>query len=71
LIENVERRLSEATGIPCTSMNAGTTHVVTAESLFGGTKMSGVGREGGRYSMEEMTELKWVTVQIGQRQFPF
>jgi aldehyde dehydrogenase (NAD+) len=38
---------------------------------FGGTKMSGVGREGGRYSMEEMTELKWVTVQIGQRQFPF
>ncbi|MDE1180485.1 aldehyde dehydrogenase family protein [Paraburkholderia sp.] len=38
---------------------------------FGGTKMSGSGREGGRYSMEEMTELKWITVQMGQRQFPF
>ncbi|MFD1561543.1 aldehyde dehydrogenase family protein [Paraburkholderia silviterrae] len=38
---------------------------------FGGTKMSGMGREGGRYSMEEMTELKWITVQMGQRQFPF
>jgi acyl-CoA reductase-like NAD-dependent aldehyde dehydrogenase len=38
---------------------------------FGGIKMSGVGREGGRYSMEEMTELKWITVQLGQRQFPF
>jgi aldehyde dehydrogenase (NAD+) len=38
---------------------------------FGGVKDSGVGREGGRYSMEEMTELKWVTVQLGQRQFPF
>ncbi len=38
---------------------------------FGGIKNSGVGREGGRYSMEEMTELKWITVQLGQRQFPF
>ena len=38
---------------------------------FGGTKMSGVGREGGRYSMEEMTEIKWITIQMGQRQFPF
>lgn len=38
---------------------------------FGGTKMSGVGREGGRYSMEEMTEVKWITIQMGQRQFPF
>ena len=38
---------------------------------FGGTKNSGVGREGGRYSMDEMTELKWITVQMGQRQFPF
>jgi acyl-CoA reductase-like NAD-dependent aldehyde dehydrogenase len=38
---------------------------------FGGIKDSGFGREGGRYSMEEMTELKWITVQLGQRQFPF
>jgi len=30
-----------------------------------------VGHEGGRYSMEQMTEVKWVTVQMGQRQFPF
>ena len=38
---------------------------------FGGIKNSGVGREGGRYSMEEMTDLKWITIQLGQRQFPF
>jgi acyl-CoA reductase-like NAD-dependent aldehyde dehydrogenase len=38
---------------------------------FGGIKNSGTGREGGRYSMDEMTELKWITVQMGQRQFPF
>jgi vanillin dehydrogenase len=38
---------------------------------FGGTKNSGFGREGGRYSLEEMTEVKWVTIQMGKRQFPF
>jgi acyl-CoA reductase-like NAD-dependent aldehyde dehydrogenase len=38
---------------------------------FGGVKNSGVGREGGRYSMDEMTERKWITIPMGQRQFPF
>jgi aldehyde dehydrogenase (NAD+) len=38
---------------------------------FGGVKNSGFGREGGKYSMEEMTELKWVTIQLGKRAFPF
>jgi acyl-CoA reductase-like NAD-dependent aldehyde dehydrogenase len=38
---------------------------------FGGIKNSGFGRDGGNYSMEEMTELKWITIQLGQRQFPF
>ena len=38
---------------------------------FGGVKDSGFGREGGRYSIEEMTEVKWVTIQLGERSFPF
>lgn len=38
---------------------------------FGGVKDSGLGREGGRWSMEEMTETKWITIQLGQRHFPF
>ncbi len=38
---------------------------------FGGVKLSGMGREGGRYSIEEMTELKWITVQNGEEPFPF
>ena len=38
---------------------------------FGGIKNSGFGREGGRYSLEELTEVKWVTMQMGKRQFPF
>jgi aldehyde dehydrogenase (NAD+) len=38
---------------------------------FGGVKNSGFGREGGHYSMEEMTEVTWITMQMGKRQFPF
>jgi len=38
---------------------------------FGGVKDSGSGREGGRWSIEEMTEVKWVTIQMGRRPYPF
>ena len=38
---------------------------------FGGIKESGFGREGGRWSIEEMTEVKWITIQMGKRHFPF
>jgi aldehyde dehydrogenase (NAD+) len=38
---------------------------------FGGVKDSGMGREGGQFSMNEFTELKWVTIQTGQQKFPF
>lgn len=38
---------------------------------FGGVKNSGFGREGGRYSLEELTEVKWITIQQGQREFSF
>jgi aldehyde dehydrogenase (NAD+) len=38
---------------------------------FGGVKDSGSGREGGHFSMDEMTELKWVTIQTGKNKYPF
>ncbi|HTR66604.1 MAG TPA: aldehyde dehydrogenase family protein [Terriglobales bacterium] len=38
---------------------------------FGGVKDSGSGREGGRWSMDELTETKWITIQMGQRHYPF
>jgi len=36
---------------------------------FGGVKESGFGREGGKHSWQELTEQKWITVQLGQREF--
>lgn len=38
---------------------------------FGGVKESGNGREGGRWSMDELTETKWITIQLGRRAYPF
>jgi acyl-CoA reductase-like NAD-dependent aldehyde dehydrogenase len=38
---------------------------------FGGVKDSGWGRFGGRAAVDEFTELRWVTVQAGNRHFPF
>ena len=47
------------------------TNLFDAAAGFGGKRESGFGREGGKYSMDEMTEVKWITIQMGQRQFPF
>jgi len=58
-------------------LEAGMVHVndgsVDAEAPcpFGGCKESGQGREGGRYSLEALTQLKWITIQKGKKQFPF
>jgi aldehyde dehydrogenase (NAD+) len=38
---------------------------------FSGVKDSGMGREGGQWSMDELTELKWVTIQRGHAHYPF
>ncbi len=38
---------------------------------FGGIKDSGNGREGGHWSMDELTETKWITIQLGRRSYPF
>lgn len=58
-------------------LEAGMVHVnngsIDADAVcpFGGCKSSGQGREGGRYSLESMTQVKWVTIQKNQKQYPF
>lgn len=58
-------------------MEAGMVHINNATVsdnstvAFGGVKNSGVGREGGSYSIDEFTELKWITVQYTPAQFSF
>jgi acyl-CoA reductase-like NAD-dependent aldehyde dehydrogenase len=37
---------------------------------FGGVKMSGFGRFGGQAAIREFTELRWITIQTGRRQYP-
>ncbi|MFD0917142.1 aldehyde dehydrogenase family protein [Pseudahrensia aquimaris] len=37
---------------------------------FGGSKASGVGRHGGKWSMETFTETRWITLDRGHRPFP-
>ena len=54
-------------------MEAGMVHINDTTFLSGttapsgGVKFSGFGREGGRYSMEDFTELKWLTMQVAQK----
>lgn len=58
-------------------MEAGMVHVNDTTFLSGttapsgGVKFSGFGREGGRYSMEDFTELKWLTMQVEPKKMPF
>ncbi len=37
---------------------------------FGGTKASGVGKHGGRWSMETFTNTRWITLERGGRHYP-
>jgi aldehyde dehydrogenase (NAD+) len=37
---------------------------------FGGMKASGVGRYGGRWSLDAFTDLRWITLDRGGRHFP-
>jgi acyl-CoA reductase-like NAD-dependent aldehyde dehydrogenase len=52
------------------AINAGSVHIgmhsfqSNALAPIGGYRMSGIGRSGGKYSTEEFTELKWVSVSL-------
>jgi len=41
-----------------------------AQMPFGGVKASGYGRFGGKAGIAEFTELRWITIQTGERHYP-
>ena len=51
-------RVAEALESGMVGVNTGL--ISTAEAPFGGVKLSGLGREGSRYGIEEFTEIKYV-----------
>jgi succinate-semialdehyde dehydrogenase/glutarate-semialdehyde dehydrogenase len=55
-------RVSEALDFGMVGINE--TTVSTAQAAFGGTKLSGWGREGGTWGLEEFLEVKSVTFGV-------
>ena len=51
-------RVAEALEYGMVGVNTGL--ISTAEAPFGGVKLSGLGREGSKYGIEEFTEIKYV-----------
>ena len=68
---NEERALSIAH-----QLHTGMSHINCApindepHAPFGGTKASGLGRYGGRWSLESFSETRWITVDRGGKQYP-
>jgi vanillin dehydrogenase len=51
-------------------INAPTVHD-EPQMPFGGVKASGYGRFGGKAALDEFTVLRWITIQTGERHYPF
>jgi acyl-CoA reductase-like NAD-dependent aldehyde dehydrogenase len=65
LTHNVQWGFKAARAIDAGSVHIGM-HAFQSNALapIGGYRMSGIGRSGGKYSTEEFTELKWVSVSL-------
>ncbi len=66
LTRDVRKAMTAARRIRAGAVHIGT-HAFQSDALapIGGFGMSGIGKSGGRYSTEEFTELKWVSVDLG------
>lgn len=66
LTRDVQAAFRAARGIRSGAVHIGM-HSFQSNALapVGGTGLSGLGRSGGHYSIEEFTELKWVSVELG------
>jgi aldehyde dehydrogenase (NAD+) len=72
LSNDLRRGMTAARQIRCGSVHVGS-HSFQSDPLapIGGYGMSGIGRSGGKYSVEHFTELKWISVELGETARPF
>jgi vanillin dehydrogenase len=68
---NITRAMSIAQRIESgiCHINGATVHD-EAQMPFGGVKASGYGRFGGKAAIAEFTDLRWITIQTGNRHYP-
>ena len=72
ITKDLEKAIFLAEGVEAGMVHVGNASIDAEASVpFGGFKESGQGREGGFYSVESLTEVKWVTFEKGKHQFPF
>lgn len=70
------RNISRALGV-ARQIQSGICHINSstvhdeAQMPFGGVKGSGYGRFGGAAAIHEFTELRWITIQMTPRHYPF
>ena len=72
LTNDTRRGFKAVKEIRCGSVHLGM-HSFQSDTLapVGGFGLSGMGKSGGKYSTEEFTRLKWVSIEMGETPLPF
>lgn len=61
---DASRLIRVAEALECGIVGANDAMPSTAQAPFGGVKQSGFGREGGKYVMDEYTQIKYISLQL-------